>query len=34
MINDVILGNIDPEQAVANAANSLEVEWQKRAKNQ
>jgi len=34
MINDVILGNIDPEQAVANAANSLEVEWTKRAKNQ
>jgi len=34
MINDVILGNIDPEQAVFNAAHSLELEWQKRLKNQ
>ncbi len=34
MINDVTLGNIDPEQAVFNAAHSLELEWQKRVKNQ
>jgi len=34
MINDVTLSNISPDQAVSNAASGIELEWQKRLKNQ
>ena len=34
MINDVILGNIPPDQAVFNAASGIELQWQKQLKNQ
>ena len=34
MINDVILGNISPDQAVSSAASGIELEWQKQLKNQ
>jgi len=34
MINDVILGNILPDQAVSSAASGIELEWQKQLKNQ
>jgi len=34
MINDVILGNIQPEQAINTAASGLELGWQKQLKNQ
>ncbi|MGC8651166.1 MAG: extracellular solute-binding protein [Minisyncoccia bacterium] len=34
MINDVILGNIQPEQAINTAASGIELGWQQQTKNQ